>query len=177
MQVCVAHHGVLGSYGASIVGVLAHSAYKRQLSQQPHSELTGKFHSTFTSEYIVALVRMLLRGKPCHILHKSEDRYIDLVAGKHRYTLAGICQGHLLGGTYHNNSGHGKSLHQSQMYVAGSGRHVDQKIVKLTPVSLFDKLLEGIRGHASTPQDRLIASTRNPMESSFTPYRSTGMIS
>ncbi len=47
-----------------------------------------------------------------------------------------------------------QSLNKSQMYVAGSGRHVDEEIVKLAPVGLLDKLPERVGSHCPAPDGR-----------------------
>ena len=95
---------------------------------------------------------MRLGGEPGHVLHQTEHGHADLRVAEHLDALAGVGQGHLLRCRDYNGAGHGQGLHQRQVYIAGARRHIDEEVVELAPVSLGDELLEGVGGHAATPE-------------------------
>ena len=93
------------------------------------------------------------RGEPCHVLDKAQDGNIDFVAGEHGYGFACVGECYLLRGRDDDSAGNSKGLHQCQVYVRCAGGHVDDKVVKVAPVGLFDQLFQGVRGQGAAPQD------------------------
>nr|DAW15492.1 MAG TPA: hypothetical protein [Caudoviricetes sp.] len=153
---CFAGDGVFESYGASAVARRADVGHKRNLRQQGHTGLFGQARAAVVAENIITFVGMGSRGEPRHILDNAENRHVDLVAGEHRYPLAGVGESDFLRGGDNDRAGDTEGLHERQMDVARARRHIDEEIVELAPVGVADELAQGVACHGAAPEHGLV---------------------
>ena len=114
---------------------------------------------------------MLGRGKPCHVLDKSEDRLVHAFVTEHIHTFLHIGQSHVLRSADDHGSFQRDVVHEADVYVTGSRRHVDQQEVQLAPPHLQNHLLQGVAGHRAAPDQCLLGlreiADRHPLDAIF----------
>ncbi len=143
-------------YGVACIGTVAYVCHKRYLCQQLDSSLLGKPAVATLSEYEILFPRMRSGREPSHILNQPENGHVHLVAGEHGDAFSGIGKSHFLRRGYDHHSGYCKGLHESQMYVARSRRHIDEEIVKVAPPGISNQLTKSVGCHSATPKHRLV---------------------
>ena len=89
-----------------------------------------------------------------HILNHAEDRDADLL--KHLQALAGVEQGDVLRCGDDDGAGDRHLLRQRQLDIAGAGRHVDDQVIEVTPVGLFQQLRQRLRHDRAAPHHRFV---------------------
>ena len=99
---------------------------------------------------------MLCRSEPGHVLHESEDRLVHALVAEHVDSLLYVCKGHVLRRADDYRSFERNVVHEADVDVARSRRHVYEKEVQLAPAYLQDHLLQCIAGHGTTPYERLL---------------------
>jgi hypothetical protein len=122
---------------------------ERDLANKWDAHLGGQAGTTAGAEQGVR--GAVLAGEVAHVL---DD------AGHPQVALAGHIRGagrHLLGGhgrrRHHDDLGTGQHPGQAHLDVSGPGRHVDQEVVEVTPVDVFEKLLHGAVQDETPPHD------------------------
>ena len=126
----------------TFVTVIADALHKGNLGQQRHTHLLSQLLTTVLAEDVIFIVGQFSRRKPCHVLHQSEDRYVDFVVGIHVDTLTCIGQRHMLRRRDDDGSRDGQRLEQREMDVGCAWRRVEHKVVEIAPVGVGDELLE-----------------------------------
>ena len=111
--------------------------------------------SSVSSEEVVLLVRMLGRSEPCHILHKTENRFVDILVAEHVHAFLNIGQSHILRRAHDYGSFERNVVNEADVDITCSRGHVYQKEVKLTPTYLKNHLFECIASHWTTPDESL----------------------
>ena len=91
----------------------------------------------------------LVTDKIAHIFNDTEDRYFDLA--EHGQTFPGIGQRQILRGGDNHGPGQRGLLRNRQLNVTGSGRHIDDQNVQITPGHFPQHLGERTHHHRATP--------------------------
>ena len=84
-----------------------------------------------------------------HVLDDAEDGHAHFF--KHLDALARVEQGDVLRRGDDDGTGHGHTLAQGQLDVAGAGGHVHDQVVQVFPVGLAQQLLQRLGGHGAAP--------------------------
>ena len=145
---CVAAEGG----GGAGITIVADALHKGDLGEQGDVHLFSEVLAAFLTEDVVFVLGQLGRGKPSHIFDEAEDGHVDLLVAVHVDAFAGVGEGYLLGRRDDDGSRDGERLEERQMDVAGARRRVEDEVVELAPVCIGDKLLEGTRRHAASPE-------------------------
>ena len=114
---------------------------------------------------------MGLGRKPGHVLHQAENGPAYGRIAEHVGAFFHVGEGDGLRGRDDDGALHGDVADQGDMDVAGSRRHVDEKIVQRPPGDLENELLEGAAGHGTAPDEGLArlgeVADGNPFDAVF----------
>ena len=72
-----------------------------------------------------AFIWQIRRNEITHILHQSNNWNIQLSLSKHRHSFFRICQGNILRSSNDHRPGYRYRLHQRQVNIAGTRRHIN----------------------------------------------------
>ena len=127
-RMVIAHHD-----GDAAVASFADALYQWYLSEKGNIIFLGQPATAILSEDIILVVRQFRRGEIAHIFHEADDRYFQLRLTEHGNPLFRIGQCDVLGGRDDDHAGYGYGLHQRQMDIPGTRRHIDDQVIKLVP--------------------------------------------
>ena len=114
-------------------------------------ERVGQFLSTAGSEDLVAFA--VVAGEPAHVLYDAVHAHIDLRLPGHGGRSLGDALGGRLRSRYDVDLRAGKVLGHRQGNIAGARGHIDEHEIRLTPIDVVEKLLEGFVEHRAAPDD------------------------
>ena len=89
-----------------------------------------------------------------HILDDAEDGNVHFF--EHHETLTSVHQSDVLRSRYHYGACQRNFLRQRELNVAGSRGHINDEVVQVFPIGLFQKLLECGNCQRTSPNHRLI---------------------
>ena len=135
-----------------------HRQFDRDLAQQGHLAFIGQLAPATTAKNRVALLWLLGRCKPTHVLHHPQHGDPHLL--EHRQAAASILQCNLLGRGHHDNAGHGYRLGQAQLGIASAWRQVHHQHIAFSPIHLIEELADDSVQHRAAPDHRLIGANQ-----------------
>src|SRR5258708_35956106 len=103
----------------------------------------------------IDFVLAMRTDKVTHVFDHADDVHLHLA--EHLDGLASILQRNIRWRRDHDRAGQRDSLNQRERNVASSGRKINDKIVKLSPLHRSQKLLNDRMQHGTAPNQRLVA--------------------
>ena len=151
----LSRHCIFKCHRFTCIGMFADSGNKRYPGENRHGIFgCESIHIGIVAEEIIPFVGVFFGSEPCHIVDQTEHRHVDFRIAEHGYAFAGVGESHKLRSGDDHSAPYAESLHQSKMYVARSGRHIDEEIVEFAPVGLLYELFERVGGHRAAPYGR-----------------------
>ena len=102
------------------------------------------------------MVRKFLRGEPCHILDKAENRFFNALVAEHVHTFFHVRKSYVLRSCNNHCALHRDVMYEADVDVARSRRHIYEQEVQFAPAHLQNHLLEGIACHRASPDKGLL---------------------
>ena len=90
---------------------------------------------TLFSEQVITVFGQFGRSEPGHVFDESQDGDVDFVVSEHRDAADDVRQRHFLRRADDNGSRYRHFGDDRQVYVAGSGRQVDQQEIERSPTA------------------------------------------
>src|SRR6476469_1238225 len=117
--------------------------YQRDLSKKSKVIFLRQLSSTFLTEQVIFVIGQFCRSKISHVLHESDNWYIDLCLAEHRNSFFSIGECNILWSGNDHHACYRNGLHQRQVNIACTGWHVDHKVIEAAPVNIGHKLPDG----------------------------------
>src|SRR5450830_780984 len=148
LAVWIGHHGRLAG-----VSVLADRHGQWQCAEEVNVEVLAHFFAAAVTEDFFRMAAVSA-DVHAHVFHDAQDRDADFL--EHLQAFARVQQRDVLWRGDDDRAGDRHFLRQRQLNVAGARRHIDNQVVQIAPVGLFQQLLQRLGDHRAAPYHRLV---------------------